>query len=135
LSGILKTLQPLQCFFLVNTAHPYKNLSYTEAVELPNVTNKEIELDLTLGFWTFPLCELCILLSDLKGAQSCYTNIYSVSDTPETWRNTWVFQTFVYLEFGSEQHGGRSFGLICFLPHGVGKNQTKTNNNTGAQLQ
>lgn len=41
---------------------------------MPNVTYKAIELDKILGFWTLPLCELCILLCDLTGTPHCYTN-------------------------------------------------------------
>lgn len=44
MTGILKTPQPLHCFFLVNSLLPYKNQSYREVVELLNVTKKEINV-------------------------------------------------------------------------------------------
>ena len=40
MTGILKTPQPLHCFFLVNSLLPYKNQSYREVVELLNVKNQ-----------------------------------------------------------------------------------------------
>lgn len=63
---ILKIPYPLHCFFLVNFSLPYKNLSYREDAELPNVKKKEIEMGMILVSWM-----LILALKELSlGTQS-----------------------------------------------------------------